>query len=133
MFVCVWIGGWMDCSSVLGFGWLWWSSLPLFLALIFSSYTSCSPFNFIWSLYTCLGVRGTRVMVLACFTIVYLLLTPSWIIFLSYYHGLPNNIQLACISTTSHRTSSTYFPIKNKTTTYLVTFTLPLSFSYYNL
>jgi hypothetical protein len=35
--------------------------------------------------------------------------------------------------TTSHKNSSIYFPIENKTTTCLVTFTSPLSFDHYNL
>ena len=50
-----------------------------------------------------------------------------------YCHGLPNKMQLACIGTTLHKTSSTYFPIENGTITCLVTFTSPLSFSHCNL
>jgi len=127
------MGGWKSCSSVLGSSWIWWSSLLLFLTLIFSLIASCSPFSFIWSSYTYLGVRGTRVMILPYFIMVYLFLTPLWIVFLLYCYGLLNKMWLACIGTTSCKTSSTYFTIKNGTTTCLVTFTSPLSFSHCNL
>jgi hypothetical protein len=100
---------------------------------LLSPIASCSLFSLIWSSYTYLGVTGTRVMVLPSFTMVNLFLTPSWIVFLSYCHGLPNKMWLACISTTSNRTSSTYFPIENGTTTCLVTFISLLSFSHCNL
>ena len=100
-----------------------WFSFPI---------TSYSPFSFIWSSYTCLSVISTRVMVLSFFTMVCQFLTPSWIAFLLYYHGLPIKMWLPCIGIISHITSSTIFPIKNRTTTCLVTFTSSLSFSHCN-
>ena len=110
-FGCV---NWIGWNSILGSGQTYWSSLSLFLTLIFSHIASCLPFSFIWSSYTYLGVSGTWVIILPSFTIVYIyiyILTPSWLVFLSYYHGLPNKMWLICICTTSHRTSSIYFPI----------------------
>jgi hypothetical protein len=101
-----------------------WFSLPI---------TSCSLFSFIWWSYTYLGGKGTIVMVLPYFTMLYLVLTLSWIAFQSYCHGLPNKMWLACIGTILHRTSSTYFLIEIGTTTCLVTFTSPPSFSHCNL
>jgi len=102
-------------------------------SLWFFLITLCSCFNFIRSLYTCLGVKGIRVMILPSFKIVYLFWTPSCIAFLSYCHGLPNKIWLVCIGTTSHRTSLTSFSIENGTKICLVTFNSSLSFNYCNL
>jgi hypothetical protein len=123
IFVCVWMGGRMGCSG-LGSSRIWCSSLPLFLTLIFSPHRLMLTFSFIWSshLFGCKRYKSDD-----------LFLTPSWNAFLSYCHGLPNKMWLACICTTWHRTSSTYFPIENGITTCLVTFTSPLSFSHCNL
>lgn len=120
---------WISLGSRIGRDIVFWDLtksdcfLSLCSSFLFSHSLMLFFFNFILSSYTYLGARGIRVMVL-----------PSFIIsFLSYYHVLPNKIWLTCIGTTSHKISSTYFPIENGTTTYLVTFTSPLLFNHCNL
>ena len=63
----------------------------------------------------------------------YLLVKPSCLTCQSNYHGRPSNKCLACIETTSHKTSSSYFPMWKDTNTYLVTLTSLLSLSHCNL
>jgi len=133
MFTWISLGGRMGRYSVLRSSQIWLFSLFLFLTFIFSPHSLMLFFKFIWSSYIYLGAKGTRVMVLPSFIIVYLFQTSSCIAFLSYCHGLLNKIWLACIGTTSYKISSTYFPIENGTTTCLVIFTSPLLFNHYNL
>jgi hypothetical protein len=64
------------------------------------------------------------------FTNKYLFLNISCTTLISNHHDLPNNKWPVCIGTTSYKTSSLYFPIKNKTKTYLLTFISPNSFNH---
>ena len=96
-------------------------------------FKSFSLFNIIWSSYTCLGVNGTRVMVLFSFTKECLFLNPSWLTFLSNCQGLPNKMWPTCIGTTSQSTLSLYLLIEKVSSTCLFTLTSPQSFNHYNL
>lgn len=75
----------------------------LFLATALFSlsffFVSCSHLNFNRSWKICFGSNETRVTEFSSFTKLYLFLYPSCITFLSYYHGLPHKIYLACIRT----------------------------------
>ena len=80
-----------------------------FLSLSFSF--SFLFFIFIWSSSTSLGERGFKITLCPWKLKDILLVWPSCKTYLSYCQGLPNRICVASIGTTSHKTSSLYFPV----------------------
>jgi hypothetical protein len=109
----------------------------LFLTLIFFTHVIMFQFQVYLIIIHLFGCkRYTR----DGFTIFYnnifiynLIMCCFLVAFLSNRHGLPNKMWFTYIEITSHGTSSTYFPIKNRTKTCLVTFTSLQLFNYCNL
>ena len=102
-----------------------------FLSLSFSF--SLFVFIFILSLFTSFRDRGFKIILCPWKVKDILLVRPSCKTFLSNFHGLPNRMWLTSIGTTSHMTSSLYFPMEKAMRTCLLIMISLSSLSHCNL
>ena len=112
----------------------WGEMMIHVLSFISSSFSfSLWVFIFTWSSLTSLGMRGFNIILCPWKLKEILLVWPSRKILLSYCQGLSNRICVASIGTTSHKTSSSYFPMEKVMRTCLLTIISPFSLSYCSL
>ena len=108
----------------------------VWLDLSFPSFAfsfSLLVFIFIWSSWTSWGERGFKVTLRPWKEKDIVLDRPSCKTCLSYCQGLSKRTWVASMGTTSHKTSSLYFPIAKFMRTCLLTMISPLPLSHCNL